>query len=152
MTVLAAQDIPVGIVSPWVGEKRIHPESGMSYGLSACGYDVRIAQDVTLAPGDFVLASTLERFEMPNWLVGIVHDKSTLARMGIALQNTVVEPGWEGWLTAELTNHGCETVEIVAGQPIAQILFHVLSNPTTRPYSGKYQDQPNRPVEAIRES
>jgi dCTP deaminase len=151
VTVLAAQDIPVGIVTPWIGEKQICPRSGMSYGLSVCGYDVRIKQRVVLKPGDFALASTVERFDMPDWVVGIVHDKSTLARMGIALQNTVIESGWNGWLTLEVTNHGRQKVVLEAGQPIAQVLFHALSNPTDRPYCGKYQGQPNKPVEAIHE-
>jgi dCTP deaminase len=104
-----------------------------------------------LQPDAFLLASTVERFAMPDWIVGIVHDKSTIARMGIALQNTVIEPGWEGYLTLEITNHGEEPVELVARQPIAQVLFHPLDQPTDRPYRGKYQDQPARPVGAIKE-
>jgi dCTP deaminase len=151
MTVLAAQDIPVGIVTPWVGTKQICPHSGMSYGLSVCGYDLRIKQRIVVKPGDFVLASTIEYFDMPDWIVGIVHDKSSLARMGIALQNTVIESGWKGWLTLEITNHGREEVVLESGQPIAQVLFHALSNPTIKPYDGKYQNQPDEPVGAIHE-
>lgn len=151
MTILAAQSIPRTIVTPFVEEKIIHP-CGMSFGLSAAGYDVRIAQGAILKPGDFLLASTVERFAMPDWIVGIVHDKSTLARLGIALQNTVIEPGWEGWLTLEITNHGPEPVELVKRQPIAQVLFHALDQPTARPYSGKYQNQKEGPQAAIRET
>jgi dCTP deaminase len=134
-----------------VDKKIVHLGTGLSYGLSACGYDVRIEQAAVLQPDAFLLASTVERFAMPDWIVGIVHDKSTIARMGIALQNTVIEPGWEGYLTLEITNHGEEPVELVARQPIAQVLFHPLDQPTDRPYRGKYQDQPARPVGAIKE-
>jgi len=38
----------------------------MSFGLSAASYDVRIAQNVTIDPGEFVLASTMERFCIPG--------------------------------------------------------------------------------------
>lgn len=67
------------------------------------------------------------------------------------MQNTVIEPGWRGFLTIELAHHGGEVLRIEAGTPIAQILFHRLESPTIRPYSGKYQDQPDRPVDAIME-
>ena len=147
---LSAQSIPRTIVTPFEDRKIIHP-CGMSSGLSACGYDVRIAQTVTVVPGGFALASTVERFAMPDDLTGLVRDKSTLARLGMQVFNTVIEPGWYGYLTLELANHGLTTITLQAGQPIAQVMFARLDQPTDRPYRGKYQDQENRPVEAIME-
>lgn len=85
---------------------------------------------------------------MPDDLVGRVCDKSTLARLGIAVQNTIIEPGWLGYLTLEITNHSKATVFINEGQPIAQIMFEMLDFPTMQPYDGKYQDQENFPVAA----
>ena len=148
MTVLSAQTIRrPRLLEPMV-ERQQHAESGCSFGLSACGYDVRLDQDVMLWPGDFALASTMERFRMHDDVVGIVHDKSTWARRGIAVQNTVLEPGWEGYLTLELTNHGPEIIRLTAGTPIAQILFHRLDEPTEKSYRGKYQSQPRGPQPA----
>lgn len=121
---------------------------GRSFGLSHCGYDVRVAEDVHLAPGEFKLASTVERFNMPTDLVAFVKDKSSWARAGICVQNTVIEPGWRGWLTLELTNHSSEERFILAGDPIAQILFQQLLEPTENPYTGKYQNQQPGPQEA----
>jgi dCTP deaminase len=121
---------------------------GMSYGLSSAGYDIRIAEDTHLAPGEFSLASSIERFWMPFSLLGIVHDKSTWARKGIAVQNTVIEPGWRGYLTLELTNHSDKYVFIKSGSPIAQVVFHLLDHPTEQPYQGKYQDQQAGPQHA----
>jgi dCTP deaminase len=136
-------------LSPFLDEKQV--VGGMTFGCSAAGYDVRIAQTVALDLGGFSLASTVEHFTMPDDVLGIVHDKSTWARRGITCQNTVIEPGWRGWLTLELANHSSEPVIITEGSPIAQIVFHQLLEPTDRPYRGKYQDQPNRPVSAIAE-
>lgn len=130
-------------------ERTVH--NGMSYGLSSAGYDIRCQQAVSLASGQFALACSMEHFTMPTDLLGIVHDKSTWARRGLALQNTVIEPGWRGFLTLELTNHGRDRLEIAAGDPIAQIVFHALLEPAESPYSGKYQDQPSRPVPALLE-
>ena len=42
--------------------------------------------------------SSIEFFNMPKYLVGIVHDKSSLARQGLSVFNTVIEPGWKGYL------------------------------------------------------
>lgn len=130
-----------------------------SYGLSAAGYDLRLDEvlGVTpgqhmdhgrywrIRPGQFVLASATERFTMPTGVLGIVHDKSSWARQGLAVQNTVIEPGWRGWLTLELTNHGKETLTLYEGTGICQVVFHYLDAPTDQPYAGKYQDQPRGP-------
>lgn len=123
-------------------------EHGVSFGLTEAGIDVRIKQDVTLTPDNrFTLASTVERFQMPHILVGVVHDKSTWARRGLSVFNTVIEPGWSGWLTLELVYHGNGELHIPAGAGIAQVLFSYLEEPAR--YSGKYDDQPDRPVEAV---
>jgi dCTP deaminase len=123
---------------------------GVSYGLSEAGYDIRIKQDVILHPFKrFALASAIEKFHMPYDLVGIVHDKSTWARRGLSVFNTVIEPGWKGYLTLELVYHGWLPLRIPAGAGIAQVIFHQLETPAE--YRGKYQDQPDRPVEARHE-
>ena len=121
---------------------------GMSFGLSAASYDVRIAESVTIYPGEFVLASTMERFCIPNDVLMVAHDKSSWARRGLAVQNTIFDPGWRGYATLELTNHGRSSLTILAGDPIAQVVCHLLTEPTTQPYSGKYQDQEAGPQHA----
>lgn len=127
---------------------------GMSYGLTAAGYDIRIGAirggfpEWRLDPGEFLLCSSMERFKIPHDIQAIVHDKSTWARRGLALQNTVLEPGWEGYITLELSNHGEYALDLRIGCPIAQVVFHQLDMPTNRPYTGKYQNQEARPVYA----
>jgi hypothetical protein len=79
-------------LSPMSGMKL--REHGVSYGLSEAGYDLRIKQAITLHPlRRFAIASTMERFNMPENFVAIVHDKSTWARRGLSVFNTVIEPG-----------------------------------------------------------
>lgn len=146
---------------------------GTSYGLSEAGYDIRIKQQITfvansqgkgphlvvVAPEDvgegsywgkagrFALASAMEEFQMPDNLTGIVHDKSTWARKGLSVFNTVIEPGWNGFLTLELVFHGNENLIIPAGAGIAQVIFH--ENAVRTRYTGKYQNQEDKPVSAI---
>lgn len=133
-------------VNPMLDSKfRLH---GVSYGLSEAGYDIRIKQSVTLHPfRRFALASTTERFHMPRDLVAVVHDKSTWARRGLSVFNTVIEPGWKGWLTLELVYHGWKPLHVPSNAGIAQVIFHQLES--CAEYSGKYQDQPDSPVVAL---
>lgn len=138
--------------------------NGASYGLAEAGYDIRLKQDIAFMPGPdgtapalkvgkkwvrgrFTLASTIEEFNMPDNLVGIVHDKSTWARKAISVFNTVIEPGWKGFLTLEMVFHGNDPVEIPAGTGIAQVLFHSLNQRAS--YDGKYQNQGDKPTQAI---
>ena len=119
-----------------------------SHGLSEAGYDIRIKQGVWLHPFKrFSLASSIEEFQIPNTLVGVIHDKSTWIRKGVKVGNTVAESGWKGFLTLELTFHKWWPIYIPAGSGIAQVLFNPLAEPAQ--YDGKYQNQPDRPVEAI---
>jgi len=144
-------------------------DHGVSWGLSEAGYDIRIKQQVKFIPGyygnmrcevldgddylkaiesesRFTIASAIEKFQMPPTLVGKVHDKSTWARRGLSVFNTVIEPGWNGHLTLELVYHGNELLVIPAGAGIAQVIFFACSMPCH--YSGKYQGQPDMPVPA----
>lgn len=131
---------------------------GRSFGLSSAGYDIRVDKfkyytslrtEITMRNGDFILASSIERIKMPDDLIAIVHDKSSWAREGLAIQNTVLEPGWEGYITLELSYHRpLGEIELKYGDPIAQLVFHKLDQPTIYPYKGKYQNQENFPVEA----
>lgn len=129
-----------------------------SHGLSEAGYDVRLKQDIVFtsagvevdgiwSPSTFALASTVEEFQMPENMCAVVHDKSSWARRGLSVFNTVVENGWAGFLTLELVYHGRDRLHIPAGSGIAQLLFHYTQS--NAKYDGKYQNQPDRPVEAI---
>lgn len=148
-----------------------HRAHGVSYGLAEAGYDIRISQNITFWPdlrsfdrvcpisgkeddiwggkGNFCIASAIEEFQMPENLVGVVHDKSTWARRGLSVFNTVIEPGWKGFLTLELVYHGQEPLHIPAGAGIAQVLFSRVEQSAS--YNGKYQNQADRPVAAIHE-
>ena len=140
---------------------------GVSHGLTEVGYDIRLKQDVLFKPiqrlhgrmgyhcyqddanqskgvGRFVIASAIEEFDMPLNLTAIVHDKSTWARRGLSVFNTVIEPGWRGFLTLELVFHGQGELHIPAGTGIAQVIFHEISEHAC--YEGKYQDQVDEPT------
>lgn len=145
------------------GKKMTGP-GGTSYGLGEAGYDIRIKQEIVFSSvqpsnkrivivhdqvtaGRFALASAIDAFTMPPDLMGIVHDKSTWARRGLSVFNTVIEPGWNGFLTLELVYHGEGELVIPAGAGIAQVIFHEVEEKAW--YRGKYQNQGDEPVAAI---
>jgi dCTP deaminase len=128
-------------------ERDISP-GGNSFGLGPASYDARIDQDVIVPPHGFVLASTVECFNMPHDLIGTVRDKSSWARLFLAVQNTHLDPGWPGYLTLELTNHSDIEIRIAEGEPIAQIVFELLDEPTEKLYRGKYYNQERGPQPA----
>jgi len=162
MSVLSYQAIrKAGVFDPFC-ERSIHEPTGMTYGCGAASYDVRLATDIYPMEGFVTLASTIEKFTMPNNICGVVHDKSSLARSGLLVQNTFIDPGWYGYLTLEISYHRCnpnlnktdfvgyhkigdesilEYIRLEAGTPIAQIVLHYLDQSTEQPYSGRYQNQ-----------
>lgn len=94
------------------------------------------------------LGSIIEFIRLPNDLSAEVKDKSTNARMFVFVQNTIIEPGWAGYLTVELTRFLPWPIKLRAGTPIAQVVFHQLDEPTEIPYRGKYQNQQPGPQKA----
>ena len=90
----------VPVVTPYIA--RSSKRFGCSFGETYAGYDICLGEDVCLESGFTSLGVSLERFNMPNFLKAEVKDKSTLCRQGITVQNTVIEPGWCGYLTLEI--------------------------------------------------
>ena len=144
MPVLSCQSIRkrVGIIIPF-SERTL--DMGLTYGLGPAGYDFRIAENVTIPPQGFIKASSIEKFTIPHDLQGVVRDKSTWARRGLSLFNTVFDPGFTGWATIEIANHSGYEIEIKSGMAIGQMIFEMLDEATELPYNGKFQNQPRGP-------
>src|SRR3990170_1904700 len=99
---------------------------------------VEVAQDepFILHPGEFVLGSTLERVRLPDDLVARLEGKSSLGRLGLLIHSTAgyVDPGWDGYLTLELSNVANLPITIYYGMRIGQLSFVQLSEPAETPY------------------
>jgi dCTP deaminase len=101
-----------------------------------------------LHPGEFVLGSTLERVGLPDDLVARLEGKSSLGRLGLLIHSTAgyVDPGWDGYLTLELSNVANLPITIYPGMKIGQISFFRLTSAADVPYGSaargsKYQGQ-----------
>ncbi len=95
-----------------------------------------------LMPNQFILATTMEYFELPEDLTAFVEGRSSLGRMGLFIQNAGwVDPGFRGELTLELYNANRCAIELKAGRRVGQLVFARMDAPALHPYQGKYQGQ-----------
>ena len=89
------------------------------------------------------LGVALERMRVPENITVICLGKSTYARLGIIVNTTPAEAGWEGHLTLEFSNSSGADCRIYANEGICQILFFE-GDPCETTYNdrkGKYQNQ-----------
>lgn len=142
-------------IDPYTGGEQLQPASVEVH----LAFDPHLATgsgDLVLEPEEFLLAHTVEKVRIPRHLVAQLTGKSSLARLGLAIHATAgyVDPGFEGQITLELKNFnpwpqplaigaaGWPSVNRIAegsialqrGQPIGQLVFHVLTSPSQRPY------------------
>jgi len=95
-----------------------------------------------LLPGQFVLATTMEYFALPDDLTAVVEGRSSLGRMGLFIQNAGwVDPGFCGEITLELYNANRCAIELKAGRRVGQLVFAKMDAHALHPYHGKYQGQ-----------
>lgn len=145
----------------------------VSYGLSSYGYDLRVSNhfkvftnaynsivdpknfqpnsfvdietDVCIVPpNSFALAVSVEYFKIPENVLTVCLGKSTYARCGIIVNVTPFEPGWEGYVTLEISNTTPLPAKIYANEGLAQVLFFESDEACEVSYamrSGKYMKQ-----------
>ncbi|MEW6059191.1 MAG: dCTP deaminase [Actinomycetota bacterium] len=101
--------------------------------------EVPAGEPFILHPGEFVLGSTVERVAIPNDMVARLEGKSSLGRLGLLIHSTAgyVDPGWDGYLTLELSNVANLPITIYPGMKIGQISFFRLTTSAERPYGSK---------------
>ena len=85
---------------------------------SQINYKTITTDTYLILPGQFVLATTMEYFELPDNLTAFVEGRSSLGRMGLFIQNA-------GW----------------SGRRVGQLVFALMDDHAKNPYAGKYQGQ-----------
>lgn len=124
----------------------------ISFGVSAYGYDIRIADDFKVPrpqagkvidpknfdennfehfTGDiceipansYVICRSLEYLRIPRDVLVICFGKSTYARSGVVVNITPLEPEWEGFITISVSNTSPFPVRLYANEGLAQLVF-----------------------------
>jgi len=90
-------------------------------------------------PGEFVLGATMEEVGLPDDVAARIDGRSSLGRLGIVIHSTAghIDPGFKGKIVLEMENIGMIPVLLYPGMRVCQLVFEVLSSPTTKPYNSK---------------
>ena len=101
--------------------------------------ELKQGQPFILTEHDFVIATTKERLTLPDNIVGHLHGKSSLARLGVVVHSTAArfDPGWHGRAVMELGNLGVMPVVLYAGMRVCALTFETLSSPCEITYLKK---------------
>lgn len=89
------------------------------------GEDTRIQNGFVLHPDEFVLGQTFEYIDIPDDLRGILSGRSSMGREGVIVHSTatIIDPGYAGPITFELSTNGNLPVVLYPRQRIASIEF-----------------------------
>lgn len=99
--------------------------------------ELKPGQPFLLTENDFVIATTKERLTLPDNIIGHLHGKSSLARLGIVVHSTAArfDPGWDGCPVLEFgTFLKGKKIVIYEGSPICAFSFEVLPAKVQRSY------------------
>jgi deoxycytidine triphosphate deaminase len=102
--------------------------------------------EITLFPGEVVLATTIETVKMPRDVVCDLKLKSTLGRLWLNHSlSGWIDCNFCGQVTLELQNLGPHPRLIKAGTRVAQLIFMAMESPPDTAYGeknvGHYQNQ-----------
>lgn len=116
-------------------EEQLQPASYDLILDHALDFNGLVCEFYPLAPHEFILGSTMEVVNVPDWLVARIEGKSSLARQGLMVHTAgFIDPGFRGTLTLEITNHSGVVFDLHKGMKIAQLAFQQLDKPAKRPY------------------
>lgn len=90
-------------------------------------------------PGEFLLGTTQERVKLPDDIVAQLMGRSSIGRLGIIVHATAgfIDPGFEGYITLEMTNVANIPIALYPGMRIGQLSFTRMTSPAQNPYSSK---------------
>lgn len=122
----------------------IKPKTGFLVLGDKIEYYIERVEDgdsIAIKPRGFMLATTLEKVNMPATMAAFVQGRSSIGRIGLTVQNAgFVDPGFTGHITLELVNEADYPIVLPVGYPVAQLVFFDTSFVAV-PYHGKYNGQ-----------
>src|SRR5258708_15013659 len=110
--------------------------------LNPAGIDLRLDRSLRLRPGQHTLVATIERVELSEKFLGILHIRSSLAREGIVASLALLDPGFRGQLTVSLYNAGDRLVSLRKGERFIQRSLLRFGMPWTHPNVRKVPNSP----------
>lgn len=93
------------------------------------GLDIYSLENGEVAPGEGKVFSTGVAGEFTPYYVGMLTDRSSMAKKGFKLAGGIVDPGYTGELKVVLRNISSKTLSIIKGDRIAQLLIIPVCTP-----------------------
>ncbi len=92
------------------------------------GLDLYSSQYYTIMPGERALISTGVKFAIPKGCVGLIWDKSGIAKQGVHTMAGVIDSGYRGEVLVNLINLSNNIYTITPGQKVTQLLIQKVEN------------------------
>ncbi len=133
-----------------LGKDFLIPKSGQKVDLSGKAGDLYESlifgeEGLVLKPNDFILGTTVERFQVPRNIVGYLDGRSTLARLGLGIHITsqFADGNYDSAsaITLEIKNNGVFDLVLKPGMPIGMLSFFELSEPVSEGAQFLYKNQ-----------
>jgi deoxycytidine triphosphate deaminase len=135
----AGLDLRLGEIFKIKGESVLGVEKRKTVdSVSVAKYNPKKPTTFKIKPGEFYLVQTMERVNLPNFLVATMHPRSTLLRSGVWLLTTQIAPGYRGPLNIGLKNMGNSNFTIELGARILHIIFWEVTGKGAM-YRGQWQ-------------
>ena len=93
------------------------------------GLDLYALDGATLAPGQGVIVKTGVAVAVPQGHVGLICDRSSLAKRGLKTAGGVIDAGYRGELGVVLWNISGQSQTVAAGERLAQLLVVPVATP-----------------------
>ena len=98
----------------------------------------KVVESFVLGKYEKMLVATLEKVKLSNGLMAFCQLRSTFARAGVYIPPTVVDAGFEGNLTIQVSG-GPFPVKIPVKTRFLHLVFAELKTPLVTGYEGKYK-------------
>jgi dCTP deaminase len=102
---------------------------------------IDISEGYMLKPGELVLGITLEKVTLPGNICGWLNSRSRFARIGLMSHITApfIAPGVSNRQVLEIYNAGKNTIKLIPGTKICQLVFQECKG--SAKYNGVFKDQ-----------
>ncbi len=107
---------------------RAHPEDA--------GLDLYAFEKVVVGPGQGTMARTGVALAVPPQHVGMICDRSSLAKKGLKTAGGIVDAGYRGEVMVVIRNLSNEEIVLQAGERLAQLLILPIATPQVQEVTG----------------
>lgn len=97
--------------------------------------------NISISPGETFYIECEQVINLPNNLIGFVHNKNSRIRQGLNLVSPIYQPGHHTRVFFRITNISSDMIYLKKGDKIGQISFEEVKGNTDIKYNGEFQDE-----------